>query len=723
MASFLGEIKRRKVFQVAAVYAVVGWLIIQVVDVIGGPLNLPEWFSTVTIVLLAIGFPIAVILAWVVDMTPSGPQIDRGSPHDEASARLSGQRVSFAIQGLVLVAVALLVVDQYFLDKSTPAGNVDIEALAATPDDTRVRRWTVNLGRTTGQGGSGLDGVTVSPNGSRVVYSFNSGGGRQLYSYLDQPDPQPIPRTDSAQQPFFSPSGEWIGFETGRGPRGRLIRASIRGGPPETLTDVFNRIYGASWEDDDSIIFSTTDGVNVDVGFLVRVSETGGWSPEVLTTPEPGTSHLFPHALPGSEAVLFTIRMLPGPASESSIALLDLESGEHRALLPGGYNAKYVPTGHIVFVRDTTLFAAPFDLEAMVITGTEFPVVEGLSVNSQLGWAQYDFSTDGLFVYARGSDVSALGSGSGAALRSLVWVDREGVEEPLPFPPRAFAHIGLSGDDRRLAVTVEDKGNEDIYIYDLAGETSPTRLTFGAGEESAALWMPGDERVVYSSEGDEGGMFWKAADGTGRVVRLTTSPGLHFPETFAPNGQLIYRQMPRLGVTGETATAGESDLHVLTIEDEEVVSEALRQTQFDEAHPTVSPNGRFIAYESNETGSGQVIVRPFPIVEEDERWQISEEVGGEPRWGPFGDELFFVDYDNRTLMVTPVETETSFSYGTPTPLFDSSEYRLSINSPTYAISSDGQRFLMMKREVAASDTTLAVIDNWFEDIRRREASQ
>jgi serine/threonine-protein kinase len=308
-------------------------------------------------------------------------------------------------------------------------------------------------------------------------------------------------------------------------------------------------------------------------------------------------------------------------------------------------------------------------------------------------------------------------------LKSLVWVDRDGVEEPLPFPPRDFTNVGLSRDDRRLAITVDDQGNEDIWIYDLAGETSPIRLTFGAGEESNAVWMPGDVSVVYSLDGDEGGMFWKAADGTGRETRLTESPGLHRPETFAPNGQLIYRQEPILGITGDTATDGATDLHILTIDDEDVVIEALRQTQFAEAHPTVSPNGRFITYESNETGSGQVIVRPFPIVEEDERWQISKEVGGEPRWGPFGDELFFVDYNNNTLMVTRVETETSFSYGTPTPLFDSSEYRLSVNSPTYAISSDGQRFLMMKRGVAASDTTLGVIDNWFEVIRRREAAQ
>jgi serine/threonine-protein kinase len=274
-----------------------------------------------------------------------------------------------------------------------------------------------------------------------------------------------------------------------------------------------------------------------------------------------------------------------------------------------------------------------------------------------------------------------------------------------------------------LAVTVEDQENEDIWILDLAGETSPIRLTFGAGRETNAIWMPGDKRVVYSSDGDEGGMFWKAADGTGREIRLTTSPGLHSPETFAPSGQLIYRQDPLLGITGEAATDGAADLHILAIYDERVVSEALRQTQFEEAHPSVSPNGRFIAYESNETGSGQVIVRPFPNLEDGGPWQISTESGGEPRWGPFGDELFFVDFENRTLMVTPVETETSFSYGTPTPLFDSTGYRLSVASPTYAVSSDGQRFLVMKDDVVTSDTTLAVIDNWFEEIRRLEATE
>ena len=296
--------------------------------------------------------------------------------------------------------------------------------------------------------------------------------------------------------------------------------------------------------------------------------------------------------------------------------------------------------------------------------------------------------------------------GQGLRERQLVWVDREGHEEELAADLRPYRWPRISPDGARVAITIRDSGNEDVWIYDLTRNT-PTRLTFDPAA-GGGLWTPDGRRVVFRSprHGGEPNLYWKAADGTGQVERLTRSPNHQFPGSFSPDG----KRLAFVEINPKTSY----DLHVLSMEGERS-SKPLLQTQFNEGQAAISPDGRWMAYTSEETGRREVYVRPFPKVEEG-RWQISREGGNAPVWGPRGRELFYRSGD--AMMVVRVETEPTFMFGTPEVLFTGSYYTGAGRS--YDISPDGQRFLMMK-EVEQTDETrteLIIVQNWFKELQR-----
>ncbi len=337
----------------------------------------------------------------------------------------------------------------------------------------------------------------------------------------------------------------------------------------------------------------------------------------------------------------------------------------------------------------------PFDLNRLEKTGPEAPILEGIQV-SRFGVAPYSFSDDGLLVYLPGGDVRATRS-------SLVWVDREGNEEPLSAEPRAYGHPRLSPDGSRLAVTVDDSGNTDIWIYDL-GRQTPTRLTFDAAGDQVSIWTPDGQRVVFLSQREgANNLFWKAADGTGQVERLRTSPNFQLPSWFSPDGKsLVFYERK-----------GSFDIGVLSMEGERT-SKPLLQTEFDETRPAISPDGRWIAYMSNETGRREIYVRPFPSVE-DGSWQISSDGGVSPVWAPNGRELFY--RNGEAMMVVKIETEPSFRHGRPQVLFSGS---YAFAARNYDIHPDGQRFLMIKEaeQTGETGTELIVVENWFQELKR-----
>ena len=517
--------------------------------------------------------------------------------------------------------------------------------------------------------GRGRHVVALSSDGTRLVYSANE----QLYlRAMDQTEATPVRGTEGDPRgPFFSPDGEWVGFWAD----GQLKKVAISGGAPVRLCDA-EGLFGARWGADDTIVFGQRGAG------IMQVSTDGG-TPEVLiqldTTGEVGYG---PQVLPGEKAVLFTL----GDGSrwdDAQIVVHSLETGERKVLIEGGRDARYVPTGHLVYVLDGTLLAVPFDVDALEVMGGPIPMAEGVMTSVRFGAAHFSVSDTGALVYMTASDLGD---------RTLVWVDRDGREEALAAEPRAYTYPRISPDGGRVALDVRDQEN-DIWIWDFARETL-TRLTFAPGGDLYPVWTPDGRQIAFSSDRDGTyNLYWKAADGTGAVERLTESENLHFPYAFSPDG----RQLVFLAGTDGFRN---SNLGVLSLD--EGSSEPLVATEFSERNGELSPDGRWLAYDSNSSGQSEIYVRPFPNVE-DGQWLISSGGGTRPLWARDGQELFYLAPGAR-LMAVGVQTEPGFVPGNAEVVFEG-RYSGGVLGRTYDISPDGERFLTIKK--SESDETSA----------------
>ena len=547
--------------------------------------------------------------------------------------------------------------------------------------------------------------VAISPDGLHVVYL--SGPRRNesvlMVRSLGELTGRPLEATASplASGPFISPDSEWVGFYDFSART--LRRVSMLGGPAIAIGDlpggVQRNLRGASWGADDTIVFGSSDPSG-----LWRIP-AGGGEPEALTTPKAElgeVNHVWPEILPGGEAVLFTILPAGDAIETAQIAVLNLATSEERVLIPAGSFPRYSPTGHIVYGIDGTLRAAPFDLDRLEVTGNPVPVLDGV-ITKGSGAADFGLSQDGSLVYLSGA-------GFGGAELTMAWVDRQGREEPLGAEARTYTDPAVSPDGTRVAVTVRDPENTDIWIWSLAGRTL-TRLTRDAAVDAAPLWTPDSARVVFSSGREGGGLFWKAADGTGEVERLMESPNSPDPFSWAADGRLVFNEL--------TSGGGGRNIGVLTVEGEPN-RDVLLDSEFGEQRPAVSPDGRWLAYESNESGQYEIYVRPFPNVD-DGKWPISTDGGREPQWSPDRRELFYLAPGN--LMVAQIETEPTFSRSTPESALSTGGYVLPGNTARrYDISPDG-RFLMLKLPTAETtdgerSPELIFVQNWFEELQR-----
>jgi dipeptidyl aminopeptidase/acylaminoacyl peptidase len=429
----------------------------------------------------------------------------------------------------------------------------------------------------------------------------------------------------------------------------------------------------------------------------------------VLTKPNPEQGegdHLWPQFLPGSKAVLFTITATTGGIGASQIAILDLRTGTRKILMRGGSQAQYVRSGHLVYVAAGTLRAVAFDVGRLETVGAAVPVVAQV-VTLPSGTAEFDIATDGTLVYASG------GTGT-APSRTLVWVDRQGREEAVKGAPlRPYLVPRLSPDGTRVALEIRDQEN-DIWVWDLGRETL-TRVTFDPGLDRAPVWMPDGRRLVFSSQagGATGALFWQAADGTGRAERLAPGPNVQIPTAVSPDGTRI--------VFMEGFAATRADVMALTLDKDHTI-QPLVQTPFAELNGEISSDGRWLAYQSNDSGQDQIFVRPFPDVTSG-LWQVSTSGGAQPLWSRNGQELFYIA-PNGALMRVQVGSGNKWAAGAPTKVTDASSFVEPSNGGvrSYDVSADGKRFLMIKPSSAAgqngSPAKLIVVQNWLEELKR-----
>ena len=587
--------------------------------------------------------------------------------------------VPAALALLVVAATASLAVWTMMRPDVTPA---EVMRFAIVPSDTAP------LGL-----GGGREDLVISRDGTVIVYKglAPDGGRPQLYLRpIDQLAGAPLRGGEGGFAPFVSPDGEWVGFM--RFPdQTTLQKVSIFGGPPVTLTESPNDIYGASWGTDDQIVFGGVAG-------LFRVPGGGG-EPESLTTPDTEQSeigHGWPFIIPDRNAVAFVIFGAGSiPLVTGQLAVLDLDTREVTRLGLAGVSPHYVSTGHLVYAdADGSVRAVPFDAATLEVTGNPVPLVEGVVVKG-LGGANFSISDDGLLVYVSGT-------GGVGVERSFVWVDRDGQEEPVEAAPRPYQEFTLSPDGSRVAVRVAGE-NSDVWVYDLMRNTN-TRLTFGEGG-GFPTWTPDGTRLAFGAP-----LSWKLADGTGEVQVLAETPQ-QFPMAFSPDGGVLVFEDRSDGVNiGMLALDGDRS------------STLLLQGGFPERNASLSPDGRWIAYESEESGVSEVYVQPFPDIDSG-RWQVSSGFGRWPVWSPTGQELFFVIAQH--VMALAYDDDPTFDPGTVTQLFDVGPYQTAQSSRRIAVNPDGERFLLLKNETGQAGTEssaqpeITVVLNWFEELKER----
>jgi Tol biopolymer transport system component len=521
--------------------------------------------------------------------------------------------------------------------------------------------------------------LALSPDGTRLVFAAERAGRSQLFlRELDQLRAEPLADTEGARNPFFSPDGGWIGFFT---EHGTLQKLSVTGGSPVTICDVQSGYYnGASWGLDDTIFFSQTSRS----GGLWRVSASGG-------TPEKLSPGRWPQVLPDGRHVLFS-SMVEGSVSDYQPAVLSLETGESRTLDRGRAGVRYVPSGHLVYGESGGLTAVPFDLSALELRGSPRPVLDGVSVYPY-GLAHVAVSDNGSLAYL-----------PGAFRSTLEWVDREGRTRPFLDERGDLWRPRISPDGTKVAlVGITERDPWNVWIYDVERGTR-NRLT-DAGSLRAPAWTPDGARVTFMGP-DDHTLYWRNADGSGPVEPLR--PGvvpatehLH-PGDWSPDGS-------QLVVTRSEADINH-DIWVIPLDGEPWPVVATEQ--FD-GSPVFSPDGRWLAYVSNESGRLEVYVKAFPGP--GGRWVVSTNGGVGPAWSPDGRELFFRDQGGRTMMAASFAGEPEVRIGAPRRLFEGDYSPDEPSCRHYDITPDGQRFLMIR---APEQRSINIVVNWFEELKR-----
>jgi Tol biopolymer transport system component len=543
--------------------------------------------------------------------------------------------------------------------------------------------------------------LALSPDSTHLVYVGGDKEKTQLYvRALNQFDVKAIPGTEFSGiqegNPFFSPDGEWVGFFAD----GKLKKVGLNGGAPTVLCDAPSG-RGASWGEDGVIVFAPSLSSG-----LSRIPAVGG-VPEVLTRLDPKKgeiSHRWPQVLPGGDAAIFTIG-LGGSWDNARVAVVSFKTGRVKTLVEGGGFARYLPTGHLTFARGSRLMGVAFDLAKLEVAGIPVPVLDGVDTNKNFsGAAEFVFSKDGTLVYLP-ADLPD---------RSLVWVDRKGAAVPLPTPPRAYQGLALSPTGDRLALMVDDGANEDIWLYEFSSGTL-TRLTFG-GSNEAPIWTPDGGRITFAevTEGGQQHIAWMPVDGSQKAERLMHSEGgWQWPRSWSPDGRTLLFNFAH-PITGY-------DIWMFS-RNSTAEQQPFVQTPYDERNPVFSPDGASVAYQSNETGEEEIYVMPYPSARG--KRQVSSHGGREPVWSPNGSELFFREGDGgRRVMAVNIETKPTLKTSQPRFLFEGHFQNLA-DFPSYAISRDSLRFLLIKR--SERDETLQhvnVVFGWFDELARRVSTK
>ena len=533
--------------------------------------------------------------------------------------------------------------------------------------------------------------LAISPDGTRIAYASRSG---LWLRRIGQAVPTLVPVT-SASSPFFSPDGEWVGFFGQTGGEMLLLKVSAQGGNAETIVAAPDRPGGGTWRADGTIVFAA-------LGALYQVAESGG-EQRLLARPDAGRKergYMWPEFLPDGRSVLFTI-VREGSIEGATIAVLDLSTLETTSLIPGS-DARYAPTGHLIYASGQTLKAVAFDADLRRTRGDPVTLPDlavAAAINS--GAADFAVSRTGTLLF-----LVADATPEAAPLRTLSWVDRSGKkEEPLGLAPDRYSYPRISPDEARIAVDIAGS-RRNIWIWDLRQSTLK-KLTDGPVEDMLPVWNRDSSRLFFTSRFGDGDfdVYSQAADGATPARPELVVPGFQAAQSFTPDGRLLI-------------SIDYKDIGLFTLGAEEVAP--LLHSGASEWTGAVSPDGNWIAYESNEHGDQMAIfVRPFPAVA-GFREQVSIDGGRWPMWGPKGSgELYYIDLKGQ-MMAAAIELSPTLRVLRVTKLFDWRAPPTAISAIPYDVSRRDGRFLMTRFVTDAVDrpAPISVVQNWFEELTR-----
>ncbi len=545
--------------------------------------------------------------------------------------------------------------------------------------------------------GFNTSSLDISPDGKFIAYTGGTGGSVQIFlRRTDELTIQPLNGTAGALYPTFSPDGQWLAYEV----NGTLMKISVFGGASQKICDIKGLSRGIAWENDHSLLFG-----HVNKG-IHRVSANGGEAEAVtqLDAANGEISHRSPNIMPDGKTVIYTVKQSSISSFDDALIVAErLGSGERKILVRGGSYGRYAATGHLVYLRGGSILAVPFDPSTLEVLGQPTQIERGGWLNRASGDGYLAFSKQGAMVFSPADPASF-----DNVLAS--WLDRRGTVRPLIDSAKAFFAGSISPDGQKLAIIIQ-AANDDVWIYHLLRKTL-TRFTFGGGNSAFPVWSPDGKYVAYAAErGTATDIFKKPLDGSGAEERLTNGLSVSEVSSYAPDGKAI-------------AFVQNGDVWILPLEGERKPAPFV-QTPANEATPRFSPDGRWLAYSSNESGRDEIYVVPYP--RQAGKYQISSGGGIFPLWTRDGKELCFVSSGFRlrrnvsgsAIMAVQITGTAPFDYAA-----EHSIVSLPPSSALIDIAPNGQQFVIETYlSQSVSQSKLTVVVEWFEELKAKAAGE
>ncbi len=550
-----------------------------------------------------------------------------------------------------------------------------------------VTKFTLDIGTEKILDLTAYPALAISSDGSKIIFKANN---KFYLRPMNALEPTAIPGTENGSSPFFSPDNRRIGFFR----NGKMETMVLSGGTSLSLADVPDN-RGGTWNNSGTIVY-----VPNALSGLHSISENGGIVKKI-TSPDGAKNertHRWPTFLPDGVHVIFTVGVLASPDyyENASIDIVNIETGERKTVLNGASTAKYITSGHLLFSRSGILYIVPFDADKLEVTGQPLPVIEGVYSSVTTGITNYVVSDNGTLVYLPGST-----EGEG---RTIVKIGLTGEVAVLDSAAHPFIEPSVSPDNKKIAIVIREGEDFNIWIFDIA-KKSLSKLTFG-GINRTPRWSPDGKNIAFMKRTKSGktGIVIKPSDGNGDEKEIYTGPGRLYVNEWSRDGKFL--------IIDHLTEQSQSDLLIIPLTGEKVPWKYLNSS-FDEYEASLSPNGKWISYLCDESGSYQIYVRSFPNKEG--KWQISTDVAEEPRWSPDGTMLYY--RKNSQMMAVQVSTASTFSSGTPKVLINNFPAMNVDSGISYEISSDGKYIFTTQPVSGVSYKNISVVLHWTKEIK------